>query len=289
MEYINAIVQGIVQGLTEFLPVSSSGHLSLVQHFTGIRGEEAVFLTVMLHVGTLLAVFVAFRELIGKLIVEFFRMLGDIFTGKFRWKTMNGERRMIIMLVIATLPLIFIYIFRDIFVSVASDDDILVEGICFLFTSVLLFFADRSTRGAKRPGNITAGDAVTVGIFQSVAVLPGVSRSGATISSAMLCGMTKETAVQFSFLLGIPPIVAGALVDAKELAEAGGGIEWVPTLIGMAVSAFVGFLAIKLLAWLIRSDKLKIFAVYTLVLGVLVIAAAVYEYQTGELLFSFAR
>lgn len=285
MSIINAIFQAIIQGLTEFLPVSSSGHLGLIQHFTGTNGEESVFLSVMLHLGTLIAVFIAFYKLIFALIFEFFRMIGDIFTGKFKWKKMNAERRMIFMLVFATLPLIIIYIFKDIFVSVASDNDIVVEGVCFLFTSVLLFLSDRCIKGTKTGAEMTTGDAFTIGIFQSVAILPGVSRSGSTIASGLLCGLSKETAVQFSFLLGIPPILAGAVLDAKDVAANNVQMEWVPVILGMLVAAVVGFFAIKLLRWILKTDKFQIFAIYTLILGLFTICAGIYEYATGTYLF----
>ena len=121
MSIIEAIVQGILQGLTEFLPVSSSGHLSLFQHFTGLDGEGAVTMTIVFHLGTLAAVFIAFWDKIKKLIFEAFRMLKDIFTGKFKWKTMNPERRMIMMIIVSILPLFGFYIFRDFFERLSSD------------------------------------------------------------------------------------------------------------------------------------------------------------------------
>ncbi|MBP1549003.1 MAG: undecaprenyl-diphosphate phosphatase, partial [Oscillospiraceae bacterium] len=154
MTIIEAILQGIVQGLTEFLPVSSSGHLSLFQHFFGLDGENAVTMTIILHLGTLVAVFVAFWDKIKKLIIEAFRMLGDIFTGKFKWKTMNPERRMIMMIIVSILPLFGFYIFKDFFDNLASDEDILVEGFAFLYTSALLFCSTRT----KKKSSYTAGE-----------------------------------------------------------------------------------------------------------------------------------
>ena len=146
MTILEAILQGIVQGLTEFLPVSSSGHLSLFQHFFGLDGENAVTMTIILHLGTLVAVFVAFWDKIKKLILEAFRMLGDIFMGKFKWKTMNTERRMIMMIIVSILPLFGFYIFKDFFDNLASDEDIIVEGFAFLYTSALLFCIKRRAK-----------------------------------------------------------------------------------------------------------------------------------------------
>ena len=146
MSILDAVIQAIIQGLTEFLPVSSSGHLSLFQHFTGQSGEGALLFSAILHLGTLVAVFVAFRDTIWALIKEFFVMLKDIFTGKFKWSTMNGERRMIIMLVISLAMLIPFYIFKDFFTGIAEDSDILVEGVCFLYTSLILYLSDRQVK-----------------------------------------------------------------------------------------------------------------------------------------------
>lgn len=140
MTILEAILQGLIQGVTEFLPVSSSGHLSLFQHFFGVSGDEAVFTTIALHIGTLIAVFIAFRQKIWALILEALSMIKDIFTGKFKWSTMNPNRRMIMMIIISILPLFIFYIFKDFFSSVASDSDIAVEGVCFLYTAAILFY-----------------------------------------------------------------------------------------------------------------------------------------------------
>ena len=132
MTILESILQAIIQGFTEFLPVSSSGHLSLFQHFFGLNGEGALLMPIVLHLGTLLAVFIAFYKTIGALIVEFISMIKDIFTGKFKWKTMNQNRRMIMMIIISILPLFIFYIFKDLFPSLSEDTDIIVEGFAFL-------------------------------------------------------------------------------------------------------------------------------------------------------------
>jgi len=192
MTALESIVQGIIQGLTEFLPVSSSGHISLYQHFTGNSGEGALLFSAVLHLGTLVAVFIAFRTTIWALIKEMFSLIGDVFTGKFKWKGMNPERRMILMLIISLLMLIPFYIFKDYFEKVAEDSDIIIEGICFLYTSLILFMSDRCVKGSKNYGDVTVKNAVTVGVFQGIALLPGVSRSGSTISSGLFCGFKRE-------------------------------------------------------------------------------------------------
>lgn len=280
MNIIEAIIQGIIQGATEFLPVSSSGHLSVFQHFSGIVGEEAVISTMVMHVGTLVAVFIAFWAKIKALIIEFFSMIKDIFTGKFKFSEMNGNRRMIVMIIVSILPLFGFYIFRDFFAGISSDSDIIVEGCAFLYTSALLFIADRYSGGTKTAGETTVGGALTIGIFQGIALVPGVSRSGSTISAALLTGMKREEAVEYSFILGIPVILAGSL---SELMDAGASTETInilPLAVGFIASAVTGYFAIRLLKWLIASDKFRIFSIYTFILGILVIGAGVLE-KTG--------
>lgn len=283
MSILEAIVQGIVQGLTEFLPVSSSGHLSLVQHFFGIEGESGILFSIILHLGTLVAVIIAFRQLVGSLIIELFSMIKDIFTGKFSFKRMNPERNMIVMLVVSLLLLIPFYFFKDFFKGLASDSDIVVEGICFLYTSAILFLADRSIGGRKTKGQINARNAVTIGIFQGIALLPGVSRSGSTISAGLFCGLSRKTAVEFSFILGIPTILASCVTELPQLASSSGAeVAFTPIIVGFILSAVVGFLAIRLVQWLIHSDKFKVFAIYTACLGLLVIILGIVEYTTGN-------
>ncbi len=281
MSIIEAILQGILQGLTEFLPVSSSGHLSLFQHFTGLDGEGAVTMTIVFHLGTLAAVFAAFWDKIKKLIFEAFRMLKDIFTGKFRWKTMNPERRMIMMIIVSILPLFGFYIFRDFFERLSSDSDIIVEGIAFLYTSALLFMSMKYGKGSKAAGETTVPAALTIGVFQGIALVPGISRSGSTISAALFTGMKREDAVEYSFILGIPVILAGAVVKLGEASSAEISANFVPLLVGFVVSAIAGYFAIRLIKMLVVNDKFHVFAWYTLALGIAVIGLGLYEKLGG--------
>ena len=290
MNIFEAIMQGIIQGLTEFLPVSSSGHLSLYQHFTGNSGEGALLFSAILHLGTLVAVFTAFRKTIWELIKELGFMIKDIFTGKFKWKEMNPPRRAIIMMIISLLMLIPFYIFKDFFEGVSEDSDIIVEGICFLYTATILFFSDRCVKGNKKFGDITVKNAVTVGAFQGVALLPGVSRSGSTISGGLFCGFERETAVQYSFILGVPAILGGCLLQVKDAVDQKAmDIEPLNFAVGFIVSAIVGICAIKMVNWLVKSDKFKIFAVYTLILGVVVIGIGIFEHAVGMNLVDYLK
>ena len=284
MTILEGILQGILQGLTEFLPVSSSGHLSLFQHFFGLDGEGAATTNIVLHLGTLVAVFIAFWGKIKDLIFEAFRLLGDIFTGKFKWKTMNPERRMIMMIIVSILPLFGFYIFRNFFRDLEEDTDILVEGFAFLYTSALLFLSTKvSASGehlaakSKTAGETTVPAALTIGIFQGIALVPGISRSGSTISAALFTGMKREDAVEYSFILGIPVILASAVVELGEASSAEISANLLPLLIGFAAAAVSGYFAIRLIKMLVVNDKFRIFAWYTLVLGIAVIGFGLYE------------
>ncbi|MCH5203510.1 MAG: undecaprenyl-diphosphate phosphatase [Oscillospiraceae bacterium] len=280
MDYITVIIQAVVQGLTEFLPVSSSGHLSVIQHLTGVDGEAALILSISLHLGTLLAVFVAFWGTIWGMIKEFFLTIKDIFTGKFSWKNMNSDRRMMFMLIIATAVLVPCYLVKDFFTSRQGDGDIIFEGAAFLFTSLMLFLSDRCS-GQKLGKDMKITDALVVGAFQCVALFPGVSRSGSTTAAGLFCGLSKQTAVTFAFILGIPAILGGSVLELGDALHSEADVDWIMLGVGFVIAAVVGFLAIKLVDWLLKKNRFKIFGVYTAVLGVVCIAAGVYEAVSG--------
>ena len=272
MEIFESIILAVIQGLSEFLPISSSGHLTLAQHIFGTDLHSRISLDIILHIGTLVSVCIAFHKLIISLIIEFGVMLRDIFTGKFSFKNRSPQRNMIFMLFVACLPLIPVYPFKDFFEIVKEEKFIVILGICFLITSVLLFLSDRCVKGRKEIGDIKVRNAVSVGVFQVFALLPGISRSGATISSGLFCGFNRKTAVQFSFLLSMPAILGGALSHVSELKEsASNSIGIFPMVIGFVVSAIVGLMAIKLVSWLIKTDRFSIFAIYTAIVGIITI------------------
>ncbi len=281
MTILNAILQGLLQGITEFLPVSSDGHLTLFQHFTKTSGEGALLFTVMLHLGTLIAVFIAYRHLIADLILEFFHMLRDIFKGNFTLRKMGEDRRMIIMILISLIPLIGFYFIKDYFIAITQDDDIVVEGILFLFTGLLLFLADRCYKGDRTAKNMRYSDSLLIGTFQGLAALPAVSRSGSTISVALLRGYSREYAVAFSFIMGIPAVIGANVFELKDAFEQNVSIDWLPVILGIITSAAVGFFAIKLVSWMVKSDRLIVFSYYTLTLGTIVIIIGVFEHLTG--------
>jgi undecaprenyl-diphosphatase len=284
MSILSAILQAIIQGITEFLPVSSSGHLSLYQHFTGNSGEGALMFSALLHLGTLVAVCTVFYKQIWELIKEFCLMIKDIFTGNFSVRDASPQRRVVFMYIISTAMLIPFVIFKGVFEGFAEDGSILMEGICFLYTAAILFMADRTSKGSKKAIDMKYKDATTIGFFQGVALLPGVSRSGSTISAGLFCGLTREAAVSYSFILGIPAILGGCLIEVKDGIAQKADIGVLPCIIGFVVAAIVGFLAIKLVQMLIKSDKFKVFWIYTGILGAVVIIIAIIEAILGHAL-----
>jgi len=260
MNIINAIILGIVQGLTEFLPVSSSGHLVLIQKIFGITAP-ALFFDTMLHAGTLIAVFVV----LWRDIWDILRKLIQPLTG---------------YLIIATIPaVIAALVFGDIIEQFFESGRFL--GVCFLATSFMLITAEQlSKRGDKKDrAKMNRLDALITGIMQAIAVIPGISRSGATISGALSRKLDRDFAARFSFLLSIPAILGAVVIQSKNLLKSGAAsgaaqtenIGTAAVIAGTISAAIVGFFAIKFMLKIIREKSLYGFAVYTAVLGILVL------------------
>ena len=309
MSIFEAIIQGIIQGATEFLPVYSSVHLSISKHLFGIQLPGILF-DIMLHLGTLVAVVFVYRKLIWRLLKEFGSLCVDVVHGKFKWKEMNHDRRLIFMLIIGLLPLFLLFapipgtgmLLKDFSELLGSDSSMLAEGLALLATSVLLFLGIRANKLTKqkkvkdRAGNLVpcqgrkklhTVDAICIGLTQCVAaVFPGLSRSGSTLSMGLLRGINQQTALDYSFVLGIPSIAAAALVSLKDLGSDGAAIGAAPLIVGVITSAVVGFLAIKLLKWIVTTNKLEIFAFYTLIAGGLVTVLGIIEHILGKNLFT---
>ncbi len=281
MTVFDAVMQGIIQGLTEFLPISSDGHLSIYQHFTGNYGESALVFTLMLHLGTLIAVFITYRKTIWELIQEGFSMLYDLFHGRLMKIQPNRTRKMIYMLIVTTIPLFGFVLIKDFITSFAEDSDIIVEGVCFLFTALMLFMAAKCVKGRKGAREMTVKDALIIGIFQGLAILPGVSRSGSTISSGLLLGYNKEYMVTYSFILSIPAILGACVLDIPEIVAAGMVYSWPVIIAGLVSSAIVGFIAIRLIRYLVVNDKFIIFSYYTFILGIVVFLIGLAERFLG--------
>lgn len=279
-EILQALLLGIIQGVTEFLPISSSGHMSLFRHFTSMNPEGAGLFSAMLHIGTLVAIFIVFYKPIYELFVEFFACIKDIFSRKFSFnlKDMSATRRMLMMFIVSCIPLLLLLIpvgngknLMDVVGVFGSDNSIKAEGICFMFTGFLLLLGTYVSESTQRFKKISPFSAVLIGIAQFFAAcFPGISRSGSTVSAALCCRMSKKNAVRYSFILSIPAVLASGLVEFKDAME---GTEIIPVsslLVGVIASAVVGVFAIKLLQILIKKNWFKYFGYYCLALGFIV-------------------
>lgn len=308
MSILDAIIQGIVQGLTEFLPVSSSGHLLISQHILGVK-ENNLFFSIMLHIGTLIAVLAVYYKTILKLIKSFFEIIKDIFTGKFDFKKLDNDKNMVLMLMAGLLPLFLLFVpipgsntnVKGIAEELAGDKSIILVGIALIVTSILLktginarqtykinytFDREKPWEGRKR---LNLMDALSIGVTQFVAaIFPGISRSGSTLSTGLLRGINKQTALDYSFILGTPAILAAAVIELKDALKAGSisSVGLAPVIVGMVVSAVVGFLSIKLFKWLLKTDKMIIFVIYTFVVGLASVIIGVIENIYGMNIFT---
>lgn len=271
MSYLNAIILGLIQGIAEFLPISSSGHLSIAQNLFGLKvdGSADMFFDVLLHLGTLIAVFAAYWQEIREMIVEFFRAAGDLLKGR-KQKEMPPARRLIAMIVIGTLPLFVILPLQD-FVEGLSRNTYFI-GFALLFTGCLLLACDRVRKGKKNEGTAPMRDALLVGISQAVATCPGISRSGMTISVGCFCGFERKFAVRFAFLLSIPAVLGANILHIADVAESGINTALIPVyLAGVAVAAVSGYLCIRLLKMIAEKGKFGAFSYYCWAMGVLTI------------------
>lgn len=270
MSLLSAVILGLVQGVAEFLPISSSGHLAIAEHLLNMQGASEVpdFFDVLLHLGTLVAVFIAYWDDIREMIVEFFAACGDLAHHRALSGNVPPARRLILMLIVGTLPLFVMVPFRHFFTSLG--DNMYFIGGALLFTGVLLFVSDRVRRGRKSEKTATMLDALCVGIGQAVALCPGVSRSGMTITTGCFMGFERKFAVRFAFLLSIPAVLGANVLTLKDALEA--GIDWasVPVyLVGVAVAAVSGYACIRLLRYVADKGRFGSFAYYCWAMGAL--------------------
>lgn len=272
MDYIQSALLGLIQGVAEFLPISSSGHLALFQQlFSGFQSAEDVdvFFDVLLHLGTLISVFIYYWKEIWEMILEFFRFLHDAATGNLV-EPPPPARRMILLVIVGTLPLFLILPIKD--QISALNHSLLAVGIAELVTGTLLFISDRLAKGRKTERSSTLLDVVIVGLGQACATVPGLSRSGTTIAVGMMRGFDRAFAVRFSFILSLPAILGANILSLKDALEGGIDISMIPIyLVGVAIAAVVGYFAIKLVNFLSNKGKFGAFSYYCWALGVLVI------------------
>ena len=282
MTLIQSIFMGLIQGLTEFLPVSSSGHLALFKILFKVNTDTGMLFDVLLHIGTLIAIVVVYWRDVYKLIVELIHIIIDLIYNLIAWiKELRGERvpfrrivcstyrKFVVLVVVATIPTGIIgYVGRD-FVT-AAETILFIPGLCLIITAVILFLSDRAPAGKKGPRQISYTNAFIVGIVQGLATLPGISRSGSTIAASVFLGFRREFAVKFSFLMSIPAILGALVLELHGAAsmEITGAMAR-NYVVGMIVSAVVGYIAIKLMLVIVKKRKFTYFSIYCLVIGVI--------------------
>lgn len=265
MNALQAIILGIVQGVAEFLPISSSGHLKICERLMGLQDVEAnyTFFNVMLHFGTLIAVFIAYRRDIAELLTETGRMLHIVKTPRGE-KANTPARRLIFLLLLSLLPLFLIIPVKSAVEKLGNGANGLVFiGAMLLVTGFLLYLSDRVSRGKKDEKTMTIPDALLVGLAQAVAVVPGLSRSGTTISVGTFCGLSRPYAVKFSFLMSIPTILAAVILELIDVFKVGlGDISVWLCLLGMVIAGVCGYFAINFLRKMAEKNQFGKFAYY---------------------------
>ena len=257
MDWIQALLLGLIQGLTEYLPVSSSGHLAIGQAFFGMQdGDENLMFTVAVHIATVLST-----------LVVLWSEIDWILKGLFKFR-MNEETRYVINILVSMIPVGIVGVFFKDYVEDIFGSGLLIVGCCLLITAVLLIFSYYARPRQKE--HISMKDAFIIGLAQAAAVLPGLSRSGSTIATGLLLGNKKEKLAQFSFLMVIPPILGEALLDILKAMKGEavmGSIETVPLVVGFLAAFVSGCIACKWMINLVKKGKLIWFAAYCAIVG----------------------
>lgn len=286
MSLLEAVFMGLIQGITEFLPVSSSGHLALFQIAFDLD-EVGLLFDCLLHLGTLIAVFAVYYKDIWKMICAGFAIIGDFFanvgvafahlSGKkeqpYRRVICNSYRKFVMLVIVSTIPTGMIGIVASDIVEYASTV-LIVPGICLIITSILLFIADHCREGSKTPKHVSYTNAFVIGICQGVATMPGISRSGTTITACLLSGFERKFAVKYSFIMSIPAILGSLVLQLFDIKNLNlDQTQWLYYGIGTAVAAIVGYICIKIMLYVVKEKKYMFFSIYCLIVGVISIAA----------------
>ena len=267
MTVFSSFLLGLIQGIAEFLPISSSGHLAIAQNLLGLQAEIPEFFDVLLHLGTLLAVFVAYWQDIKDMVVEFFHGIGDL-AHHSTPTPVPPARRLILLIILGTLPLFVILPFKHKVQDLANN--MYFIGAALIVTGFLLFACDMVKKGRKTERNATLLDVLIVGVGQAIATMPGISRSGMTISAGCFMGFERKFAVRFSFLLSIPAVLGANILSLKDALEV--DIDWsaFPVyMVGVVTAAVVGYLCIRLLKMIADKGKFGAFAYYCWAVGLL--------------------
>ncbi len=263
MSWWEALILGIVQGLTEFLPVSSSGHLEIGQALLGTASEENLTFAIVVHTATVLSTLVILWQEVAKL-----------FRGTFTTMKWNAEKDYVAKILVSMIPVFIVGMFFKDQVEAFFGNGLLLVGICLLITAILLWLSEFLTKRMNKTGHeVTYRDAIIIGCAQAVAVLPGLSRSGTTIATGLLCGVKKESVAQFSFLMVLIPILGEAFLDLLKLirGEMTTTIGWLPLAVGFVAAFLTGCFACRFMINIVRRQKLIYFAIYCLCAGIFAI------------------
>ena len=282
MTLLHAVLLGLIQGVAEFLPISSSGHLAIAEHLLGQAGAAEIpgFFDVLLHLGTLVAVFAAYWQDIRDMVVEFFGGVGDL-VRRTPPTPVPPARRLILLIIVGTLPLFAVLPVKDL-VEGLGDNMYFVAG-ALLVTGCLLFASDRVRKGRKTERTAALVDVLLVGVAQAVATCPGISRSGTTITAGCFVGFERKFAVRFSFLLSIPAILGANILSLKDALEAQVPWEEVPVyLAGVLVAAVVGYTCIRLLKMIAEKGRFGFFAYYCWLAGVATLVLTILQKQIPQ-------
>ena len=271
MSIWNAIVLGLVQGIAEFLPISSSGHLSILNNLFAMTttADGHLFYDVLLHLGTLISICIVYWEDIAAM---FFEVLGFINIGPLAGarKARYPAARLFFMIVMATLPLLLILPIKNLLEGLYNNN--IFIGIALVLTGCMLYVSDRMQPGKKTVGSMTIFDALIIGLCQCVAVVPGLSRSGTTITAGIATGLKRDFAVKFSFLMSLPAVLGANILSFADALNEGVDVSSLPAyFIGMAVAMVSGICSIHLLRYIANRGKFGGFAYYCWVVGVLAI------------------
>lgn len=267
MTLLSSIILGFVQGVAEFLPISSSGHLAIAEHLLGATGTEAPkFFDVLLHLGTLVAVFIAYWDDIRDMILEFFAGVKDL-AHHTTPVPVPPARRMILLIIVGTLPLVAVLPIHDLVEGLA--DNLYFVAFALIVTGFLLFASDRVKKGRKTEKSATLVDVLLVGVAQAIATCPGISRSGTTITAGCFRGFERKFAVRYSFLMSIPAILGANILSLKDAISTVIWAEVPVYLVGVLVSAVVGYACIRLLKMIADKGKFGFFAYYCWAVGAL--------------------
>ena len=285
MDLIKSIIMGVIQGVAEFLPVSSSGHLAIMKHILHMETDTGLLFDVLLHFGTLIAIFIAFWKDIQELIVEGFKIIGDFFINiglmiqnlrttkkkAYRKIISTPYRRFVMLIIISTIPTGIIgFILADAIEIVSAT--LLVPGLCLILTGILLSIADRVKTGTKTEANANYKEAGLIGVAQGIATLPGLSRSGTTITACLLAGFDRSFAVKYSFIMSIPAVLGAVILQIKDFSmDTVGQADLFNYLIGTVVAAVVGYISIKTMLVIVRGKKFKYFAYYCFTIGIIAV------------------